>query len=46
MDIASSSGGQSQASYNYVVTAQKPTAVKLSAVGHFTRATDINLVVS
>ena len=31
--------------YNYVVSAQKPTAVNFSCVGHFTSASDINLVV-
>lgn len=32
--------------FNYVVSAHKPTAVNHSAVGHFTSATDLNLVVS
>lgn len=31
---------------NYVVTAHKPTAVTHSVVGHFTSATDLNLVVA
>jgi hypothetical protein len=46
MDVPSSSAGLASSGYNYVVTAQKPTSVKLSAVGRFTSATDINLVVS
>lgn len=32
--------------YNYVATAQKPTAVTHSLVGHFTDADDVNLVVA
>lgn len=32
--------------YNYVVSAQKPTSVHHSAVGHFTAATDLNLVLA
>jgi hypothetical protein len=30
--------------YNYVVSAQKPTAVTHSVVGNFTSSTDVNLV--
>lgn len=30
---------------NYVVSAHKPTSVQHSAVGHFTSATDLNLVI-
>lgn len=32
--------------FNYVVSAHKPTAVNHSAVGHFTSASDLNLVIS
>lgn len=32
-------------SYNYVVTAHKPTNVTHSVVGNFTSATDTNLIV-
>jgi DNA damage-binding protein 1 len=32
--------------HNYVVTAQKPTAVTHAIVGHFTSPTDINLIVA
>ena len=32
--------------YNYVVSAHKPTSVQHSAVGHFTAASDLNLVIS
>jgi DNA damage-binding protein 1 len=32
--------------HNYVVTAQKPTAVSHAIVGHFTSPTDINLIVA
>lgn len=32
--------------YNYVVTAYRPTAVNLSAVGNFTSGTDLNLIIS
>lgn len=31
---------------NYVVTAHKPTSVAHSAVGHFTGADDLNLIIS
>lgn len=33
-------------SYNYMVTAHKPTNVTHSAVGHFTNFQDINLIIS
>ncbi|KAM4744685.1 LOW QUALITY PROTEIN: DNA damage-binding protein 1 [Anableps anableps] len=33
-------------SYNYVVTAQKPTAVNACITGHFTSAEDINLLIA
>eukprot|EP00794_Sanderia_malayensis_P018107 gene18107-19916_t len=32
--------------YNYVVSAQKPTAVNASATGHFTGPNDLNLIVA
>lgn len=32
--------------YNYVVTAHRPTNVQLSAVGHFTSTTDLNLILA
>lgn len=32
--------------YNYVVTAQKPTAVNAAVVGNFTGAKDLNLIVA
>jgi hypothetical protein len=32
--------------HNYVVTAQKPTAVTHAIVGHFTSPSDINLIVA
>lgn len=31
--------------YNYVVSAHKPTAVRHSAVGNFTSASDLNLII-
>ncbi|XP_056322413.1 DNA damage-binding protein 1 isoform X2 [Danio aesculapii] len=33
-------------SYNYVVTAQKPTAVNACITGHFTSAEDLNLLIA
>ncbi|KAK5874317.1 hypothetical protein PBY51_019273 [Eleginops maclovinus] len=33
-------------SYNYVVTAQKPTAVNACVTGHFTSADDLNLLIA
>ncbi|XP_076011861.1 DNA damage-binding protein 1 [Genypterus blacodes] len=33
-------------SYNYVVTAQKPTAVNACITGHFTSADDLNLLIA
>ncbi|XP_054468673.1 DNA damage-binding protein 1 [Anoplopoma fimbria] len=33
-------------SYNYVVTAQKPTAVNACVTGHFTSAEDLNLLIA
>ncbi|KAF6102934.1 damage specific DNA binding protein 1 [Phyllostomus discolor] len=33
-------------SYNYVVTAQKPTAVNGCVTGHFTSAEDLNLLIA
>jgi DNA damage-binding protein 1 len=38
--------GSEGCQFNYVVSAHKPTAVNHSAVGHFTSATDLNLVIS
>ncbi|EFN59838.1 hypothetical protein CHLNCDRAFT_29381 [Chlorella variabilis] len=38
--------GQEGCQYNYVVSAHKPTSVQHSAVGHFTAASDLNLVIS
>jgi DNA damage-binding protein 1 len=38
--------GQEGAAFNYVVSAHKPTSVQHSAVGHFTAASDLNLIVS
>ena len=38
--------GQEGAAFNYVVSAHKPTSVQHSAVGHFTSATDLNLIIS
>ena len=38
-------GGEG-AAFNYVVSAHKPTSVQHSAVGHFTAATDLNLIIS
>ena len=32
--------------YNYVVTAQKPTAVSAAVVGHFTGEKDLNLIIA
>ena len=32
--------------HNYVVTAQKPTAVNAAVVGNFTGANDLNLIVA
>lgn len=32
--------------YNYVVTAQKPTAVNAAVVGNFTGPNDLNLVIA
>ena len=32
--------------YNYVVNAQKPTAVSHAAVGHFTSPSDTNLILA
>jgi DNA damage-binding protein 1 len=34
------------AAMNYVVTVQRPTAVTAIATGHFTSATDFNLIVA
>lgn len=36
----------SKMSYNYVVTAQKPTAVNACITGHFTSAEDLNLLIA
>ncbi|KAF3832935.1 hypothetical protein F7725_026600, partial [Dissostichus mawsoni] len=36
----------SKMSYNYVVTAQKPTAVNACVTGHFTSADDLNLLIA
>ncbi|PRP85120.1 hypothetical protein PROFUN_07191 [Planoprotostelium fungivorum] len=33
-------------SYNYIVTAQKPTAVTHATVGNFTKSTEMNLIIS
>ena len=38
--------GQEGAAFNYVVSAHRPTSVQHSAVGHFTAATDLNLIIS
>lgn len=38
--------GSEGCQFNYVVSAHKPTAVNHSAVGHFTSASDLNLVIS
>ncbi|KAL4855081.1 DNA damage-binding protein 1 [Chlorella vulgaris] len=38
--------GQEGCQFNYVVSAHKPTSVQHSAVGHFTSATDLNLIIS
>lgn len=38
--------GQEGAAFNYVVSAHKPTSVQHSAMGHFTSATDLNLIIS
>jgi len=38
--------GMMDCSYNYVVTAQKPSNVTHSTVGHFTSPQDINLIIS
>ena len=38
--------GQEGAAFNYVVSAHKTTSVQHSAVGHFTAASDLNLIVS
>lgn len=37
--------GSEGCQFNYVVSAHRPTAVQHSAVGHFTSADDLNLVV-
>ena len=36
----------SSSQYNYVVTAQKPTAVSHSVVGHFTSPTELSLIIA
>nr|8G66_A Chain A, DNA damage-binding protein 1 [Homo sapiens]8G66_D Chain D, DNA damage-binding protein 1 [Homo sapiens] len=38
--------GGGRMSYNYVVTAQKPTAVNGCVTGHFTSAEDLNLLIA
>ena len=38
--------GSEGCSYNYVVSAHKPTSVQHSVVGHFTSPTALNLVLS
>lgn len=35
-----------RSSFNYVVTANRPTNVQHSVVGNFTSATDLNLILS
>ena len=37
--------GEGGAQFNYVVSAAKPSSVQHSAVGHFTSAEDLNLVI-
>jgi DNA damage-binding protein 1 len=49
MEVAAAEGQQQKGTgclHNYVVTAQKPTAVTHAIVGHFTGPTDINLIVA
>ena len=38
--------GPEGCAYNYVVTAHKPSAVHHAVVGHFTSATELNLIIS
>jgi hypothetical protein len=49
MDVEDAAAGgpsrpQSSPMYNYVVTAQQPTAVTQAVVGHFTGPGDVNLI--
>lgn len=37
--------GDAMSVYNYVATAQKPTAVRFSLKGNFTRSDDVDLIV-
>lgn len=46
LESSSAPSAQPNSGYNYVVTAQKPTAVRSSAVGHFSSPDDINLIIS